>query len=306
MSTPTGTALNRIVGYVHDTRYLALVGLTIIVYDAVLTLPNEVYFVWLSPDRKTSTATRLAYSMNRYGTLAMSLLFVSVLFPNGSDSSSWCFGVLTAVMGLYVVTCSCGNGLILHSLIRVWQCSGKVAWMMVIGFVLMHTVTLGFAGLAVKQVKDNISFTKVSFISCVLPQTPSSFLGAFIPAAILDCYAFALLLGNALSRPRNSSQRLLDMLLKDGIIYFLICFGTKAISIGITSAAPTALIFVSWGFGFDLNAAATARLYLRMCETEFLPTDTVADKEDDDRSSYSSFIESISDEGETVSEKAWA
>lgn len=97
MAEPTGAALNRIIRYLEDTRYLAresamlfcslstrrlkvfplVVGLTVLVYDALLTLPNEIYFVWLSPGRKTSTATRIAYVMNRYGTIAMSIFFVA-------------------------------------------------------------------------------------------------------------------------------------------------------------------------------------------------------------------------------------
>ena len=96
MAAPTGAALDRTIKYVDDTRYLArefsvfrsipvihlsflslVVGLTILVYDALLTFPNELYFVWLSPDRETSMTTRIAYAMNRYGTIAMSVLFLA-------------------------------------------------------------------------------------------------------------------------------------------------------------------------------------------------------------------------------------
>ena len=145
---------------------------------------------------------------------------------------------------------------------------------------------------------DSIGFANLSgFVACALPKTPSSFLGAFIPAvripiemdhliayseppqAVLDCYAFALLLGNALSRPRSASQHLLDMLLRDGLVYFLVrlrprsrkqladctfpgrrsvfvsnhCLGcdpvidlsavTKTINIAVTAAAPVRVHF---------------------------------------------------------------
>ena len=121
MAEPTGAALDRTIEYVDDTRYLArefsdfrsiqvihssflslVVGLTILVYDALLTFPNELYFVWLSPDRETSVTTRIAYTMNRYGTIVM-----SVLFLNGerlrsfsrymSDYPQYCFQVLRTV-----------------------------------------------------------------------------------------------------------------------------------------------------------------------------------------------------------------
>ncbi|KLO13141.1 hypothetical protein SCHPADRAFT_940612 [Schizopora paradoxa] len=297
MAEPTGPALDRTIRYVDDTRYLALVGLTILVYDAILTLPNELYFVWLSPNRKTSTATRIAYAMNRYGTIVMSALFLTVLFPGASDDTTWVY-TKEIIMSF--------AGLILRSLLRVWGCTGRLAWMMGIGYALTHSVIVAFAGLAIKQVDDNIAFANLlGFIACALPKTPNSFLGAFIPAAVLDCYAFGLLLGNALSRPRSASQHLLDMLLRDGLVYFLICFLTKTINIAVTAGAPTALVFVSWGFGFDLGAVATARLYLRMCESDFLPNNASEVYETDNRSSYASFIDSIVDEGELVSRKVW-
>ncbi len=90
----------------------------------------------------------------------------------------------------------------------------------------------------------------------------------------------------------------------------------------------TALVFVSWGWvrsipiqkyrtdggflqtlfsiGFNLNAAVTARLYLRMCETDFLPNSEYAspDADHDERSTISSFFDSISDEGEMATDKS--
>lgn len=60
---------------------------------------------------------------------------------------------------------------------------------------------------------------------------------------------------------------------------------------------------LSRSFGFDLNAVASARLYLRICEKDYLPELGCAT--DDDTSSFStgSFIGSISDTGELVNEK---
>jgi len=299
--------LSQAFGYVVDTRYLSLVGLTIIAYDALLSFPNELYFVWMASTRKTGSIMRVAYAANRYGTLVMSILFASALFPNMTSNASWCADLFTSVIVLYFVTCTCGNSLTLHTLTRVSECSRKVGWMIALGYISMHSITFVFTGIAIKQVRDGITFVSHDgFMTCALSQTPFSFLGAFVPAAALDCYTFALIIMNALSRPRSTSQRLLNMLLKDGMAYFLICLSTRVLNIIMSSAAPTALVFVSWGIGFNLNAAVTARLYLRMCETDFLPNSeyAVPDADHDERSTISSFFDSISDEGEMVTDKS--
>ena len=38
----------------------------------------------------------------------------------------------------------------------------------------------------------------------------------------LDVYSFLLFLGNALSRPRSDSERLMSIMYRDGIIFFLV------------------------------------------------------------------------------------
>ncbi|KLO11020.1 hypothetical protein SCHPADRAFT_492311 [Schizopora paradoxa] len=237
--------------------------------------------------------------------------------PNRNSVSFRCSGLIATAICLYSLSCTSGNCLILHSLIRVSDCSKKVAWLMALGALTMHSITFVFTCIAIKQVLDGISFARMgSFEICALMETPSSFLGAFAPAVALDCYSFALLLLNALSRPRNTSQRLLRMLLKDGLVYFLVCLSknqipgcilleilneikaTRILNIIMSTAVPTALVFVSWGIGFDLNAAVTARLYLRMCETDFSPNSGYgSDSDVDGESSISSFIDSLSDEG---------
>ncbi|KLO13129.1 hypothetical protein SCHPADRAFT_940603 [Schizopora paradoxa] len=304
--------LNGTVNDLINTRYLTLVGLTVITYDTLLTLSNEVCFVWAEPSRKTNATTRAAFAINRYGTLAMAVMFPAVLFANKAFETTeiqaylpllflQCMGLLTTVVALYTITCTCGNGLILRSLVRIWECSGRVAWMLAIGFILAHTVVLGFAGLAIKQARDNLIFVdETGLVVCALEKTPFSFIGAFVPAAVLDVYAFALLLLNALSRPRSSTQRLLDILLKDGLIYFMICACTKFLSAIVISAAPTALIFLTVAFGFNLNAVATARLFLRICENDYYYLPELGRSLND---GSSSFIESISGTSELSSSK---
>ncbi|KLO04276.1 hypothetical protein SCHPADRAFT_1003346 [Schizopora paradoxa] len=291
------SALNRAVQDLDGTRYMNLAGFTIIAYDALITLQEEFDFVWSSSSHALGTMTRIAYSVNRYGTLAMTALFVAVLFPNRLFDISTCLGLLSSVMSMYVITCACGNGLILHALVRIWECPKRVAWLLATGFVILHATVLAFAVLSIKQVFEYLQFEDNTNV-CSLQRTPFSVLGAFVPAAVLDGYAFLLLFLNALSRPRSASQRLLDMLLKDGLVYFLVCFGTKVLSIITISAAPTALIFLSLGFGFDMNAMAAARLYLRICEKDYRALQTskcFSIVVEEDCSSFPSFTDSTSD-----------
>ncbi len=154
------------------------------------------------------------------------------------------------------------GGLTLHTLMRVSECSKKVGWMIALGYISMHSITFVFTGIAIKQVRGKDSSFNTSallntcleqmayhlwarmglwpvryrkrlspslehssrqweFFSLRLPTKTEFCFGCLLQAA-LDCYTFALIIMNALSRPRSTSQRLLNMLLKDGLVYFLV------------------------------------------------------------------------------------
>lgn len=51
---------------------------------------------------------------------------------------------------------------------------------------------------------------------------------------IFDVFAFAMLVINALSRPRHESERLLRMLYSDGVVFFLVCVRYRFRLISIT------------------------------------------------------------------------
>lgn len=55
-----------------------------------------------------------------------------------------------------------------------------------------------------------------------------------ISKVIFDVFAFAMLVINALSRPRHESERLLRMLYSDGVVFFLVCIRYRFRLISIT------------------------------------------------------------------------
>lgn len=75
--------------------------------------------------------------------LCRGLVYLDVLLR------TWCVNIFPTSFRALLTSV----GLSLHALVRLWECSGRVAWMLAIGFLVAHAVVLAFAGLAIKQVR---------------------------------------------------------------------------------------------------------------------------------------------------------
>jgi len=215
------TSLAIEVSHAFDTRFLTLAGFTVLSYDIILTIAQEVRCVWT---RKRKLFLSIAFLINRYGVLALAVLYqFQVLFPTHANL---CLFYVGAVIVLDIITSSFGNGLALYALFRVWNSDKKLSWRMASGFIAMHALTTAFGLWAIRQLQEAngvLLFAPpgVNLKTCAIVVNPSGLLGVYIPAVMLDVYSFTLLLLNALARPRSASQFLTDILYRDGIMFFL-------------------------------------------------------------------------------------
>lgn len=74
---------------------------------------------------------------------------------------------------------------------------------------------------------DDLSFVTLSPLGipirfCGVSGSSRFFLGVWITCVAFDVSAFALLLINALAKPRGESERLLGILYRDGVVFFLV------------------------------------------------------------------------------------
>ncbi|KAL5495945.1 hypothetical protein ACEPAI_1409 [Sanghuangporus weigelae] len=159
-----------------------------------------------------------------------------------------------------------GNGIVLYELICLWGTNKRVACFMAAGFIVLHSATIVSLGIAVVELRQNMWFAPLTetLRTCFATANPTAFKGVYIPAVVLDVYAFLLLLLNALSRPRSSSQKLLDLLWSDGAVFFLTTFSMRMMCLIINITAPPSLSVLGLSFASAMVSTAVSRLYLRL------------------------------------------
>ncbi|KAL5495937.1 hypothetical protein ACEPAI_1401 [Sanghuangporus weigelae] len=169
-----------------------------------------------------------------------------------------------------------GNGIVLYELICLWGTNKRVARLMAAGFIILHSVTIIPLGTAVIQLRKNLHFFRLNdvFRACYATGNPPAFKSIYIPVIALDIYAFILLLLNALSRPRSSSQKLLDLLRSGPITFFSFQLVLSSLTDGITAmramcliinvVPPSSLSAQGFSSASVIVATAVSRLYLRL------------------------------------------
>ncbi|KAI5119017.1 hypothetical protein M0805_001876 [Coniferiporia weirii] len=260
-------------------RYLTFAGFTVLIYDIFLTIADEASIVWTSG---RWTVPKAAYVVNRYGSVILSMFYLSFLLPVTNRSDTWVSA--NGLLGLQLLTCfqcrnsgmavmildvsieTLGNGIVLYELIILWKAARRTSWLMAAGYILLHSTTIVSLAITVLQMKSSLRFQLFfnNMRVCVSTRNPPGFKGVYIPAVVLDVYAFALLFTNALSRPRASSQKLLDLLWSDGFIFFLTFLAMRMMCLIINLVAPPSLAVLGLSFASTIVATAVSRLYLRL------------------------------------------
>ncbi|PAV17999.1 hypothetical protein PNOK_0648500 [Pyrrhoderma noxium] len=261
--------------HLYALRYLTVSGVVVLIYDALLTLNEELNFIWVPILQKIKldgmTKLRvhrpvLLYLLARYFMLIISMIYLNDLFPLRSLTDNWGTAVFVFSIDVLVEVLSCG--VVLHRLFELWNFGPIVSKIVLVTFFASKVLLFAFAGSSIFLIKRNVHFFTVNenIRFCGVVDSSRLFLGVWITCVTFDVFAFSLLLLNALSRPRNESQRLLGILYKDGIIFFLTIFATvmRSLNLIISAVAPPSMITLGIVFSASMVSTVVSRSFLRL------------------------------------------
>ncbi|CAE6527058.1 unnamed protein product [Rhizoctonia solani] len=228
-------SLIRIFGQLQTSRYLAIGSLTLLVYDWLSTLDQEIEFIW----RKRWSFARVIYHLNR---VLPVLLFSVVLIPNILFAPSYYTATNRSIYGvvaLLAILCA-------TSIIRCWATYGQrwVLWLLIPALFLT-------VGHALAQVTLNIGKTR--YLANPLPGVlegcfvilPSDIWLAYLSGVLYESLVFGLLVWRiwCLSSGVGLTP-LLRQLLKHGASFFAVNFGLMLVSC-VGSGYPGTIIIVN-------------------------------------------------------------
>ncbi|KLO12055.1 hypothetical protein SCHPADRAFT_998432 [Schizopora paradoxa] len=252
---------------IQIVHYFVLSGITVWAYEYLTTFKSELLLMWM-PRIRVGNLLRVVFLYCRYGILLQLLLFLYMTFPNEDFTSNRCNGITSMIFVMDILLAACGDGLVVYMICSSWNWRRDVTWILCSSIIVLYSAAIAFAGqtLSILLNEKDILFADFGFVrTCFVSSVPSSYVRAFILYASMDLFTLASFTLNALSRPRNASQRLFDVLIKDGISFLMVSFSLKLATILVirVSDAPISIMFPV--FSITLVSAATSRLYLRFC-----------------------------------------
>jgi len=247
-----------------------LAALTVWVYELLISLPHEILFmcrpgIHFSP----KVGVRFLYMFNRYGMFVTLLLYLcTVIFPVGEPTVTWCSASGAVVVTMHLLLSMSGDGLVVYVLCRYWNWKLPVTIMLAAGMMVAGAGISVFLGLFIRELTLKEIVVVQSFGSikaCTTTHVPMDLKMAFFLYIAMDFYSMGFFILNALSRPRNVTQKLVDMLLKDGLIFFVMTLVTKLASVVVVAKAQTAYAMSFPVFAMTLISVSTCRLFLTYC-----------------------------------------
>ncbi|QRV84000.1 dephospho-CoA kinase [Ceratobasidium sp. AG-Ba] len=264
------------------SNYYTVAGICVLLYDHILTFPDEVQYVW---KQKWSVVSTM-FVLNRYIT---PFVLAVDLYDKGGLSSylshsfcvNWyyaetvwnllCFGFVHAIVALRV-----------HA---IW---GRPRWLLITLSVLFTTYFVSTAVIAyVLQIKVAQTVEYNPFFRVCLVIISRYLWTCWIPSLAFETILFVLTAIKAREHSKaNFDTPILQILYRDGVVYFAIISCCCLFNMVVWIVAPLSLVALSKYFTLAIVPAMGARLVLNLrgsSREDVMPTTGGRSTTDDSR-----------------------
>lgn len=257
-------ALERTVSLVRATQSFNYAAITLLIYDMILTMQQEIEIVW----RARWTAIKFIYLINRYITPFFMLAHVWVFSGRAyglTDTSCRVIYSVAAVAEIFSV--SFVSLVIIIRLYAVYELSNRAFYSLLTYWLLTFLV---FTALTIPNLwarLDKLRYVR-SVNVCTFKVGPT-FWTILLPTVLEHGLLCLFLVHNAMSTPRSSRSAMLATIYKGGILYHAFTFCVLLVTLLLWRFKGSTVIgSTSFTVGLFLTMA-TSRLLLNLKDAEF-------------------------------------
>ncbi|KAG9103575.1 hypothetical protein FRC06_009827 [Ceratobasidium sp. 370] len=253
------------------TRNAALAAMVLLVYDHVITFDAEVELVWFKP----WTWSKILFFWNRYGTFVI-LLFDTIVGVGGGPSDSLL--ALAEIPGLdRVADKHDGRKFIIQ--VRIAAMFSQDKRILVPMVLLFFAQAIGMAGIIGTgfEKMQAVNEPVPGFRACALKGVPSRMYIYWATNLSFEAILFSLAVfkawqnftGRRGTRPSWSGPRILNILIRDSILYFSVIFVTYVMNLIAWSTGGGSLYQLAIALAIALRASMGSRLLLNVREAYY-------------------------------------
>nr|GAT56014.1 predicted protein [Mycena chlorophos] len=260
------------------TKYFGAVGLTVLLYDHLLTFVDEVEFVWTA----RLSFPKLIFLAIRY--LVPTVLGIYNAFLSGFTDLKWTTQVCRAWISLGMMlgwfTIGLSNFLVLLRIYAIIPRRHQLVVPTFIFFIVIRATSFAVDVWTVVEMVPLIQFND-TVQSCEFSSRPN-LAGLWVAGLAFEVVIFCVMWWNTLSRPRNleANEQVTKMLQHDGIVYFVLLTSLRITNTVLSIVAPATLLFVGVFVIWAGTTIVTSRLVINSRKAT---TVSIAEAEDGQR-----------------------
>ncbi|KAI0686934.1 hypothetical protein BC835DRAFT_1377849 [Cytidiella melzeri] len=255
-----------IVSRLHDalhTRYFALSGLVVILWEHLATLDQEVEIIWKA---SRFTLSRIIFCLGRYG-LICSLMYtntVLIFLPPSrmSAQASLTCQTFASILVFCIVLSAIGtNTYLTLRHLQAWDGRRGVFYVVLTSLILTHVTALVLGAFGMKDVPRNTTYIPFLDTCAVFAKAPT-LAPAWACIITFDSIVILLSFLNILDRPRRSNASILLFLRKDGAPFFLTVFALRYTGLILFIKLPATQYYLASFLAWPLASITLSRFIL--------------------------------------------
>ncbi|KAL1687828.1 hypothetical protein GGG16DRAFT_116562 [Schizophyllum commune] len=236
---------------------------TIIVFDHLITLNDEIQLIWKS----SWSLGKILFMFNRYFGLASVVVNLYGLFtPSLTDRLYVCLNYFRWQGATGVAVCVVSEIILLMRLYVLYLLNKRILIVMLVGFVISSGFAAAIMGLVMQRVNAVVVTLPGLKPMCVPGNVSSKFYTYWIPFLGLESLLCALALYRGFQTYRmdnanyTSSRLLIRILIRDSVMYYLAVFATYFTNMLMWAAAPPSLLELPIGFAVAVSCVLGNRM----------------------------------------------
>ncbi|TFK47652.1 hypothetical protein OE88DRAFT_1665918 [Heliocybe sulcata] len=265
MTSPVAL-LTSLVSQIQQTRYAELASSSIVVFDHLVTLDQEIELIW----KARWTPGKALFFINRYYVLGSVIFNNYVVFSSHlSDTVGLCVRWIqwqgcTGIISTMVVE------IILQlRLYALYQLNRGVLVFMCCAFIVSVSAGVTIMALVLLRLSANSQIIP-GIVFCIPVNAPSFFYAFWIPTLAFESLLCGLALYKAFKDFRSrstvfqSGRHIIKVLIRDSVVYYLVMFATYFANLVIFLTGNPGQLESGIGFGAAMSCVMGSRLSLNI------------------------------------------
>ncbi|KAI0058028.1 hypothetical protein BV25DRAFT_1830590 [Artomyces pyxidatus] len=246
--------------WAQGIRYLSAIGLVCLLYDHLLTLSDEIKFIWMAP----RSWAKYVFLTNRY-VVALCLLAAA----NGTSSlhRTVCQALLTTISVCAVFSISSANLMIYVRVLLLWEKNTRILLFLGTFFLLSSLATVGCMIASIIVFASTAQYSPLAGL-CILTRHSKIFVAVWAAPMGFELSVLGMMLWHALSIPRTERIALSATLYRDGTMFFFAITCLRMINIAFAATGDPNRVDFPVFFVWALTTVIVNRLLIHIRSSE--------------------------------------